>query len=39
MLPFLESSHWEVDIILLVDDVHTLVNVIIVNPTCGDLVS
>jgi len=31
MLPSLQSSCWQVDIILLVDDVHTLVDVVIIN--------
>jgi hypothetical protein len=37
--PALKSSHNQVNIVLLIDIIHTLVNVIIANPTWIDLVS
>jgi hypothetical protein len=36
---FLQSFHWWVDIVLLVDGIRTLVDVIIVDPTQANLVS
>jgi hypothetical protein len=37
--PLLYSSHCQINILLLVDDVHTLANIIIIDPTRVDLVS
>jgi hypothetical protein len=36
-LPF--NIHWQVDIMLLVDDIHTLTNMVITDPTRANLVS